>query len=312
MKIAVVGTGALGSLFAGYLSRSAEDVSAVDIKPEIISAIRRSGVKIQEVEGEEISIPLRATLRPEEVGEVDLIIFLPKSGQTREAALSAGCLLGKDTVALTLQNGLGNPETIERILGEKRVLAGMTNQGSTLLGPGHILHGGRGETVIGEMRGGRSERAEKIAAVFSRAGFPTHVSSEIWNDVWGKLLVNVGINALTAITRLRNGVLLEHSEGRQILRRAVEEAALVAQRKGIRLPYTDPVGKVEDVCRASKLNFSSMLQDVLNRRETEVDFINGAVVREGEKLGVETPVNWMLTTLVKTLEKTYDQRAEQK
>lgn len=308
MRIAVVGAGALGSLFAGYLARSGEDVSAVDIKPEIVSALQESGVKIKEAEGEEVAIPLRATLQPEEIGKVDLVIFLPKSGQTKEAARGARCLFGDETIALTLQNGLGNPEAIESVLGKGRVLAGVTNQGSTLLKPGYILHGGRGDTAIGELSGGRSERAEKIAAVLNRAGFPTHVSAEIWNDVWGKLLVNVGVNALTAITRLRNGVLAEHPETREILRKSVEEAARVADRKGIRLPYGDAVKKVEDVCRASNLNFSSMLQDVLNRRETEVDFINGAVVREGEKLGIENPVNWMLTALVKSLEKTYAQR----
>jgi ketopantoate reductase len=113
MKIAVIGTGALGSLFAGYLSRSGEDVSAVDIKPEIISAIHKSGVKIKEAEGKEIAIPLRTTLRPEEIGKVDLVIFLTKSGQTKEAARSARCLFGDGTVGLTLQNGLGNPEAIE-------------------------------------------------------------------------------------------------------------------------------------------------------------------------------------------------------
>jgi len=303
-----MGTGALGSLFAGYLARSGEEVSAVDIKPEIVSAIRESGVKIKEAEGEEAAIPLRATLQPEKIGKVELVIFLPKSGQTREAAQSARCLFGGETIALTLQNGLGNPEAIEGVLGKGRVLAGVTNQGSTLLKPGYILHGGRGDTAIGELSGGRSERAEKVAAVLNRAGFPTHVSAEIWNNVWGKLLVNVGVNALTAITRLRNGVLVEQAEAREILRGAVEEAALVAERKGIQLPYTDPAGKVEDVCRTSKLNFSSMLQDVVNRRETEVDFINGAVVREGKKLGIQTPINWMLTALVKTLEKTYAER----
>jgi len=305
-----VGIGALGSLFAGYLARCGEDVTGVDIRPEIISAVRESGLKIKELEGEEIIVPLRATLHPEEVGKLDLVIFLPKSGQTPEAAANARCLFAEETVALTLQNGLGNPETIEGLVGEKRVLAGVTMHGSTLLEPGRILHGGLGETVIGEMRGGLSPRAEKIAAVFNRAGLSTKVSTEIWNDVWGKLLVNVGVNALTAISRLRNGAVVEHPEALDILRRSVEEAQGVARAKGIRLPYENAVQKVENACRATQANFSSMLQDVLNRRETEVDFINGAVVREGQKWGLETPVNQMLTALVKILEKTYTVRVD--
>lgn len=305
-----MGIGALGSLFAGYLARCGEDVTGVDIRPEIISAVRESGLKIKELEGEEIIVPLRATLHPEEVGKLDLVIFLPKSGQTPEAAANARCLFAEETVALTLQNGLGNPETIEGLVGEKRVLAGVTMHGSTLLEPGRILHGGLGETVIGEMRGGLSPRAEKIAAVFNRAGLSTKVSTEIWNDVWGKLLVNVGVNALTAISRLRNGAVVEHPEALDILRRSVEEAQGVARAKGIRLPYENAVQKVENACRATQANFSSMLQDVLNRRETEVDFINGAVVREGQKWGLETPVNQMLTALVKILEKTYTVRVD--
>ncbi len=305
MKIACIGTGALGSLYAGYLARGGEEVFAVDIQQEIVSAIRKDGIRINMPEGQEVSVPVRAGTSPAEAGPADLVIFLPKSKQTREAAESARCLFGPDTVGLTIQNGLGNPEAIEAVIGEGRILAGVTINGSTLLGPGRILHAGRGDTVIGEMRGGPSPRAEKIAAAFTRAGLPTRTSAEVWNDVWGKLLVNVGVNALTAVTRLRNGILLEHAETREILRGLVEEAERVARAKGVRLPYDHAVEKAEAGCRATAANFSSMLQDVLARRETEVDYINGAIVREGEKLGIPTPVNRTITGLVKAIEKTY-------
>ncbi len=296
-------------MYAGYLARSGEEVYAIDIKEEIVSAVRNSGIKIIEPEGKEIGIPVRATRKPEDAGKVDLVIFLPKSRQTRDAARGALGLFHEGTVGLTVQNGLGNPEIIESVVGLGRVLAGVTMNGSTLLAPGRILHGGRGDTVIGEMKGGPSARAEKVAAAFNRAGLSTHVSAEVWNEVWGKLMVNVGVNALTAVTRLRNGAVLEHEETRQILRKLVEEAELVAGRKGIRLPYKDAVQKTEDGCRATAQNFSSMLQDILAQRETEVDFINGAIVREGERLGIETPVNRTLTALVKAIEKTYAVRA---
>jgi len=311
MRIAAVGTGALGSLYAGYLARSGEEVYAVDIKEDIISAIRDSGIRIVEPEGKEVSIPVRkATLKTEEVGRVDLVILLPKSRQTQEAARSARCLFGPETVGLTVQNGLGNPEAIEAVVGEGRILAGVTLNASTYLGPGRMLYAGRGETVIGEMRGGPSPRAEKIAAAFNKAGLSTHVSSEVWNDVWGKLLVNAGVNPLTAITRLANGVLVDQAAAREIMRGLVEEGKRVAQAKGIRLPYTDAVKKVEDACIATKPNYSSMLQDVLAQRETEVDFINGAIVREGERLGIDTPINRTITNLVRAIEKTYDRRVK--
>jgi 2-dehydropantoate 2-reductase len=309
MRIAVVGTGALGSLYAGYLARSGEEVYAIDIKEDIISAIRSSGIRIVEPEGNEVSIPLKkATLNPEEIGKADLVILLPKSRQTQDAARNARCLFGPETVGLTVQNGLGNPETIEAIVGKGKILAGVTMNASTYLGPGRMLYAGRGETALGEMRGGPSPRAEKIAAAFNKAGLSTHVSPEVWNEVWGKLLVNAGVNPVTAITRLANGVLVDHAEARDIMKGLVEEGERVARAKGIRLPYTDPVKKVMDACIATRPNHSSMLQDVLARRETEVDFINGAIVREGKKTGVETPFNWMVTSLVKTLEKTYGVR----
>jgi 2-dehydropantoate 2-reductase len=305
MKIAVMGTGALGALFAGYLARAGEEVWAVDIKPEIVETIRAAGVRIREASGEENSIPLRATRTPEEIGQAELVIFLPKSRQTQPAAEDARPLFGPKTVGLTLQNGLGNPEVLESILGEGRILAGVTSHGSTLISPGKILHAGSGDTIIGEMRGGFSERAEEITGLLNRAGIVTRVSGEIRNEVWGKLIVNIGINALSAITRLRNGDLLQYPETRETLRRAVLEAKEIADRKGIRLPFPNPVEKTEEACRLTRHNYSSMLQDVLSQRETEVDFINGAVVCEGAGLGRETPINWMLMSLVKALEKTY-------
>jgi 2-dehydropantoate 2-reductase len=309
MKIAVVGTGALGSLYAGYLARGGEEVYAIDIKEEIVSVIRSSGIRIVEPEGNEISIPVKkATLKPEEIGEVDLVIFLPKSRQTQGAARSARCLFGAETVGLTVQNGLGNPEAIEDIVGEGRILAGVTMNASTYLGPGRMRYAGRGETVIGEMRGGPSPRAEKIAAAFSKAGLSTHVSAEVWNEVWGKLLVNAGVNPVTAITRLANGAMADQAATRQIMKDLVEEGERVARAKGILLPYTDAAKKVEDACMATKANHSSMLQDVLAQRETEVDFINGAIVREGERLGIDTPVNRTITNLVSAIEKTYSLR----
>ncbi len=303
MKIAVMGAGALGALFAGYLARAGEEVFAVDIKPEIVGAIRAGGVRIRETSGEENAIPLRATRSPKEIGETDLVIFLPKSRQTRQAAEDARPLFGPKTTGLTLQNGLGNPEVIESVLGRGRVLAGVTSHGSTLISPGKILHAGSGETIIGEISGGFSQRAEEIGHVLNRAAIATRVSDEIGNEVWGKLIVSIGINALSAVTRLRNGDLLDCPETREILRGAVLEAKEIADRRGIRLPYSDPVEKTEEACRLTRHNYSSMLQDILGTRETEVDFINGAVVLEGAGLGMETPINWMLMNLVKALEK---------
>jgi 2-dehydropantoate 2-reductase len=303
-----MGAGALGTLFAGYLARAGEDVFAVDVKPEIVGAIRAGGVRIREASGEENAMPLRATQSVREIGKADLVVFFPKSRQTRQAAEDARPLFGPGTVGLTLQNGLGNAEVLESVLGKGRVLQGVTSHGATLISPGKILHAGSGETVLGEMPGGVSERAEELAALLSRAGIATRVSAEIENEVWGRLVINVGVNALSAVTRLRNGDLVNFPETREVLRGAVIEAKEIADRKGIRLPYPDPVEKTEEFCLLTRQNSCSMLQDVLAGRETEVDFINGAVVCEGEGLGIQTPVNRTLMNLVKVLEKTYSLR----
>jgi len=219
---------------------------------------------------------------------------------------------------LTLQNGIGNIETISEIVGEERVIAGVTSQGATLLGNGHIRHAGVGDTAIGYWQASSRKSSKKwkiprrvledIAGVLKSAGFKTKVTDKVKDLIWSKLIINVGINSLTAITRLNNGRLVEYEGTRQILKLAVLEAAKIARRKRITLTYSDPIKKVESVCVATAGNISSMLQDALRKRKTEIDYINGAIVREGENLEIATPINKVLTEAVKTIEESYLQQ----
>ncbi len=183
----------------------------------------------------------------------------------------------------------------------------MTAEGATLLGPGYARHAGRGQTVIGPAGRGEGPVAAIVKA-FERAGFHTRMADNVETLIWGKLIVNVGINALTAILRVKNGRLPEIDGARAVMRMAVQEAVAVAEAKGIRLPYQDPLGRVVEVCRATSGNVASMLQDVLAERITEIEAINGAVVRQGEKLGIPTPVNLTLTSLVQAIQSTYGER----
>jgi 2-dehydropantoate 2-reductase len=144
----------------------------------------------------------------------------------------------------------------------------------------------------------------QIREIFNKVGLEARISRDIKGLLWSKLIINVGINALTAITRLNNGRLIEFEGTRRILREAVTEAIKIAKRKRIKLIYDDPLAKVEAVCEATATNVSSMLQDVLRRRRTEIDFINGVIVRQGQELGIPTPVNSVLLDLVKTIEST--------
>jgi 2-dehydropantoate 2-reductase len=301
MRVAVVGAGAMGCLYGGYLAEAGVDVSLVDIWREHVDAINAKGLHITGVSGDRV-VHVPATTNPETVEEVDLVLLFVKSYDTRKAVRGSRPLIGCDTYVLTLQNGLGNLEAITKAVGAGRVLGGTTSHGSTLVGPGEICHAGAGPTVIGALDRGSMSMAEKTVDTFNETGLQTRFSGDVRSEIWGKVLVNLGINALSALTGLRNGQLLEVPELRRLMRLAVEEGMRVAEADGVDLGPIDHVAHVYEVAEATGANRSSMLQDVDRRRRTEIDALNGAVVGLGEKLGVETPVNRALTALVKGLE----------
>ena len=305
MKIAVVGTGALGCLVASLIRhRTKEDVWLLGESAERVRKIASGGIKVEGISGS-FSARVNAISDPKEAGVCDLVILCVKSYSTDDACKRSRELVAGHTSVLTLQNGIGNVQIMDDYFGSEKVIAGITNHGATLVSEGHVRHAGRGDTVIGRADGRVLGSIRDIAAVLTKAGLETKISKDIDSVVWGKLIINVGINALTAITRLPNGGLIEHDESRQLLRGAVQEAVKVVKRKRIKLVYDDPIQKVESVCRATAGNISSMLQDVLGARRTEIDFINGAIVRQAKALGIQTPVNDFLTNTVKTIESSY-------
>jgi 2-dehydropantoate 2-reductase len=171
-----------------------------------------------------------------------------------------------------------------------------------------VRHAGQGPTHL-ETRPDVASRAEQVADLFRQAGIETHLSPDLDSLIWGKLVVNVGINALTGILRVPNGLLREIEPALSLMDAAVREAVQVARAKGIALPYDDPIHKVHEVCTATAANRSSMLQDVLRGSSTEIDVINGAIVREASALGLQAPVNQMLTQFIKAIEASYSARA---
>ncbi|MGB9839508.1 ketopantoate reductase family protein [Thermovenabulum sp.] len=308
MKIAVLGAGAMGCLFGGLLAVGKNEVWLLDVWEEHVKAINEKGLLIEGIKGEKNITNIKATTDAKEVGEADLVIVFVKSTHTEEAIKNSISLIGEKTVVITLQNGLGNVEKLQKMVGEKRVIAGVTSQGSTLIGPAHIRHAGEGETLIGEIDGRITERLKTIEELFNKAGIKCCIKDDIMSLMWSKLIINVGINAITAIIGVKNGEIVNHPASEEILKMAVYEAVEVAKAKGIKIVYADPVEKVKEVCKLTKENISSMLQDIIKKRKTEIDVINGAVVREGEILGIPTPVNKVLTNLVLTIEETYDKR----
>lgn len=306
MKIAVVGAGAMGSLFGGLLSR-VTDVTLVDPWQEHVDAINRNGLHLTEEEGEELVIHVPATTSPTDVKDADLAIIFVKAYQTEMAAYMAAQLLAPHGLALTLQNGVGNREVLARVLGKSRAWQGVTAHGATLLGPGRVRHAGSGPTHL-ELRPEIATIAQEVAQLFNQAGISTELSSDLDSLIWGKLIINVGINALTAILRVPNGVLSRVEPVQDLVEIVVHEAVQVAHAKGIQLPYPDPSGLVFKVARATSNNYSSMLQDVLHGRPTEIDVINGAIVHEGMALNVPVPYNLAIVDLVKAIEATYSFR----
>lgn len=305
MYFLVVGPGAMGSLFAACLQRAGFEVTLLDYIEERAKRINDHGIRVEGVTGEyTVKVPTTTGGIPK---PPDLVLICVKAYNTREASMNVDLWLKPETAVVTLQNGLGNLEILEEIFGGERVLGGVTAEAATLVGPGIIRHAGRGETIIGP--GGDPEGpAERMVVAFNRAGFQARSVNDVKDLIWGKLLINVGINALTAITRLKNGRLPELEGTRLVLEEAVKEAVAVAEAKNIKLPYADPIGRVIEVCRATAGNIASMLQDVLKKKLTEIDFINGAIVREGRDLGIPTPVNLTLTSLVQVIQKTYQER----
>ena len=308
MKIAVVGPGALGCLLAGLLrSRTKEEIWLIDKSPERAKRIREAGIRIEGMSS--ISTAIGVSADPKEVGPCDIVFICVKSYSTDDACKDIKDLISDKTFILTLQNGIGNVQILNDYFGLKRVIAGVTNHGATLMGPGHVRHAGKGDTVIGMYSGKTLGPVRDAANLLMKCGFETKISKEIDSVIWSKLMINIGINALTGITRLKNGMLIKHDGVRDIMRNSVQEAIKIVKRKRIKLIYDDPIQKVESVCKATAVNVSSMLQDILNAKRTEIDYINGVITRQGKVLGIPTPVNEVLVSLIKTIESSYEEAA---
>ena len=302
MKIAVVGAGAMGSLFGAMLAEAGNEVWLYDVWVEHVKTINKDGLRIER-EGQTRTLSIEATTDPEQIGQAELVIIFVKSTHTASAAETARKLAGSDGAVMTLQNGMGNADILSEFIDPERVLAGTTSHGATLLGPGSIRHAGIGTTTIGawaETEQAR-ERARKLSDFFTKIGIETEAVDDVRSLLWNKLLINIGINAITALTTIKNGQILDLEITRQLSRNAVEEAMKIAGQMNIKV-REDAVDHVYAVAEATALNRSSMGQDVDNKRQTEIGTINGFIVRQAKRLGMQAPVNETLTALVETLQ----------
>jgi len=300
VKIAIIRPGAMGCLFASLLDEAGHQVWLLDRSPERARELARSGVRIEGIGGRRIVHP-RVAARAADIGGVDLVFMWVKAYDTASAAESMADLLAERTQVITLQNGYGNAETIQRFASPSQVITGATSHGATYLGVGQVRHAGAGDTAIGRLGAEADDRVRQVAALLTKAGIETGVSARIEGALWRKLVINAAINPLTAIARLRNGQLLESPETLKLLDAVVEEAKGILSRAKVDLPGPDVGEQVRAVCRATAANQSSMLQDVERGRRTEIEAINGALVALATDVGLGAPVNELLTNLVSAL-----------
>jgi 2-dehydropantoate 2-reductase len=301
VKVAVVGAGGVGSVFGGRLAAAGHDVWLVHRRPEVVDVLRQSGLRLESPHGME-QIAVRATTDPREIGEVDLVLLLTKSPDTRAAAEASRPLMGAGSLAVTLQNGLGNLEAIGQALGAQRTLMGMTYVGAAMDGPGRARLTAAGQSFVGEPGGAISPRVQEVAATFSDAGMPTEATDRLWEMVWGKLVINAALNATCALTGASGQTALGSPAAYEWLGLVAEETANVARALGITLPYDDAPARVRKHCADVGTSKPSMLQDMERSRPTEIEAINGAIVREGARVGVPTPYNQALLSLVRARE----------
>jgi 2-dehydropantoate 2-reductase len=304
LKICFVGAGALGSTIGGTLTKAGSEVWLVDQYRAHVDAINDHGLKMLEGGVETIARPV-ARISAEGIGPADLIVVLVKSYHTRQAIEAARPMLGRNTVVMSIQNGMGHEDILSEVVGHDRVLAGKTYVGGVILGPGHVRAGVVGkETVIGELDGRVTDRVENVAAEFNRAGLITQVSDNIAGTIWDKLFINVATGAVSGITRLPYGKLYSVPEVERTAVAAVQEAMDVAKSANVAVSFHDAHAAWMKAAEGLPVEFkTSMLQSLEAGSPTELDFINSAVVRWGEKVGVPTPVNRTLVAMVKGIER---------
>ncbi len=305
MKIAIVGVGAMGSVYAGLLGTSGNEVWVLDQSTEQLAAIRESGLRVEGASGDRVA-RLGVASDPTEIGEVDLVVIATKARDVRAAAEAALALLGADTVVLPIQNGLGSLDTAAEVLGETRVVGGIAGGfGASLVAPGHVHHHGMQLVRLGELQGPATPRLERIAETWRAAGFTVETCDDLDRLVWEKLVCNACFSGPCTVLGVTIGEVLDEPHAWSVASACATEACLVARASGVDLSFDDPLPFVRAFGEKLRGARPSMLLDRLARRPSEVDVINGAIPPRAAALGLEAPANATITALVRALEASF-------
>jgi 2-dehydropantoate 2-reductase len=302
MKIGIVGSGAMGSVYGALLADAGNELWMLDRWQEHVEAMRSNGLRCQGASGDR-TVAVNATTDAAEAGPCELVIVATKVMDIEAAVRAAAPMIGPDSLVLAIQNGLGNVERIQKVASADNLLFGIAGGfGAEILAPGHVHHNGMEAINLAELSGSLSARLEQVGAVWREAGFTVNLYDDLWPVVWSKLVANVAFSAICTVTGMRTGQVCANEWAWGIARACVEEAVAVAAAKGIPLAYDDPVRWVWDFAHKIPNARPSMYQDVRAGRRSEIDTIQGGVVAEGAKLGIPTPTCALMVQLVKALE----------
>jgi 2-dehydropantoate 2-reductase len=299
MRIVVIGAGAMGCTYGGLLAAGGHEVTLVDTWRQHVDAIAKHGLRLDGITGERT---IRCAARTEpEAASAELAIVLTDTNSTRRAAEAAARSLTPEGFAVTFQNGVGNVETMCEVLGDARVVGGLSYHSAELQGPGHVTHTHAGPTWLGELDGRSSRRVRELASHLAAAGFKPVVVDNIQGHIWTKFVHNTAINAVAALLGLRVGEIPMTAGADALQTKIVEETLAVVRAKGIALVDDEPMASIKAFC-TQKFNKPSMLQHMEAGKRTEVDSLNGAVVAYGREFGIPTPYNEALMWMVKGME----------
>jgi 2-dehydropantoate 2-reductase len=302
MKIAIVGCGAMGSVYAGLFASAGHEVWAIDRWSEHVEAMKKNGLRLEGVSGDR-TVKVHATTNAKEAGICDLVVLATKAMHVAPAAESIKPLLGKDTPVLSIQNGLGGPETAADILGRERVMVGVVGGfGASMKAPGHAHHNGMELVRLGEFGGPITPRLKKVEETWAGAGFKVKLFDDIDQLVWEKLICNCAYSGPCGLMEVTIKQVMDDPDLSKISAACASEGYAVAKAKGVKLAFSDPVAYVRDFGSKIPNARPSVLLDLMAGRRSEIDVINGSIPRVGKQVGVAAPVNETITALVKAKE----------
>lgn len=303
MKIAIVGTGAMGSVYAGLFASAGHEVWAIDTWREHIEAMRAKGLRLEGASGDR-TVKVNATTDAREAGKCDLVVLATKAMHVQQAASSVAPLLGAETPVLSIQNGLGGPDTAASVLGRDKVMVGVVGGfGASMRAPGHAHHNGMELVRLGEFGGPITPRLRKVEDAWKSAGFRVKLFDDIDQLVWEKLLCNCAYSGPCGLSEGTISDVMNDPDLSRLSADCATEGFRVARKKGVTLGFDDPVAYVRDFGTKIPNARPSVLLDLMAKRRSEIDVINGSIPRVGAQLGMEAPVNATVTALVKAKER---------